>query len=205
MRSWFFARLYPHISQPHESMVEQSKRALFARALTHIEVKRVLEIGPGPGVNLAYLPAAVDYLALEPNPHFHPQLQARAGQLGVRLSLLAGQAEAIPLPEASVDLAIGTLVLCSVRDVRTALAEVRRVLRPGGAYLFVEHVAASQGTPLRLVQNLVTPCFVLAGDGCHPNRDPLPILDSLFTRVEAERLNLPLPIVAPHLVGLAWA
>jgi len=141
------------------------RKRLFARLYP------VLEIGPGPGTNLAYLPPGVQYLALEPNPFFHPRLREEARKRGLALTLLPGRAEAIPLPEGSVDLVVGTLVLCSVKDPRKALAEVHRVLRPGGAYLFLEHVAAPKGTPLRFLQEAATPLFFFLGDGCHPNRD----------------------------------
>jgi ubiquinone/menaquinone biosynthesis C-methylase UbiE len=205
IRKRLFARLYPGLSARHEARVAERKRALFREALERVRPERVLEIGPGPGTNLAYLPPGVQYLALEPNPFFHPRLREEARKRGLALTLLPGRAEAIPLPKGSVDLVVGTLVLCSVKDPRKALGEVHRVLRPGGAYLFLEHVAAAKGTPLRFLQEAATPLFFFLGDGCHPNRDPLPFLLEAFTRVEVERLDLPLPVVGPHLVGLAWA
>lgn len=204
LRKRLFARLYPGLSARHEALVKERKEALFARALAKTLPGRVLEVGPGPGVNLAYLPPGLVYLVLEPNP-FYPLLEAAARERGVHLTLVPGSAEAIPLPEASVDLVVGTLVLCSVREPGRAVAEVRRVLRPGGVYLFVEHVAAPPSTPSRLLQGMATPLFSLLGDGCHPNRDPLPFLLEAFARVEVERLDLPLPVVGPHLMGLAWA
>lgn len=183
----------------------ESKRALFQEALGRVRPERVLEIGAGPGTNLAYLPPEVQYLALEPNPFFHPRLREEARKWGLVLTLLSGRAEAIPLPGESVDLVVGTLVLCSVADPEKALEEVRRVLRPGGAYLFLEHVAAPKGTPLRCLQEAATPFFSLLGDGCHPNREPLAQIQACFPKVEAEAFSLPFPVVGPHLMGLAWA
>lgn len=182
----------------------ERKRALFQEALRRVRPERVLEIGPGPGTNLAYLPPGVAYLALEPNPFFHPHLREEARKRGLVLTLLPGRAEAIPLPEGSVDLVVGTLVLCSVADPEKALEEVHRVLRPGGAYLFLEHVAAPGRTPLRFLQEAATPFFSLLGDGCHPNRETLALIQARFPKVEAEAFPLPLPVVAPHVAGLAF-
>ncbi|GGN02416.1 methyltransferase [Thermus composti] len=203
-RKRLFACLYPGLSARHEALVAERKRALFQRAWEAVDPKAVLEIGPGPGTHLAYLPGKVQYLALEPNPFFHPLLKAKARALGVDLTLLPGRAEAIPLPEGSVDLVVATLVLCSVEDPEKALEEVHRVLRPGGAYLFLEHVAAPKRTPLRFFQEVATPCFAFFGDGCHPNRETLALIRARFPRVEAEAFSLPLPVVAPHVAGLAF-
>lgn len=77
-------------------------------------------------------------------------------------------------------------------------------MRPGGAYLFLEHVAAPRRTPLRFLQEVATPLFSLLGDGCHPNRETLAQIQARFPRVEAEAFSLPLPVVAPHVAGLAF-
>ncbi|BDB12325.1 class I SAM-dependent methyltransferase [Thermus thermophilus] len=204
VRKRLFARIYPWLSAQHEALVAERKRVLFQEALGRVRPGEVLEIGPGPGTNLAYLPPGVRYLALEPNPFFHPRLRARAGALGIDLTLLSGRAEAIPLPGESVDLVVGTLVLCSVANPEKAIEEVHRVLRPGGAYLFLEHVAAPRRTPLRFLQEAATPFFSLLGDGCHPNRETLSLVQARFSRVEAEAFFLPFPVVAPHVAGLAF-
>ena len=182
----------------------ERKRALLREALRRARPDRVLGIGPGPGTNLAHLPEGVAYLALEPNPFFHPRLREEARKRGLALTLLPGRAEAIPLPGGRVDLVVATLVLCSVADPEKAIEEVHRVLRPGGAYLFLEHVAAPKGAPLRLLQEAATPFFVFFGDGCHPNRKTLAQIQARFPRVEAEAFSLPLPVVAPHVAGLAF-
>ncbi len=202
LRKRLFAWVYPGLSARHEALVEERKRALFQRALA-LGPRRVLEIGLGPGPNLAHLPPGVEYLALEPNPFFHQALRRRAEALGLGLTLLPGRAEAIPLPAGDVDLVVGTLVLCSVKDPVKAVAEVHRVLRPGGVFLFLEHVAAPIG-PYRLLQEAATPLFALLGDGCHPNRETLALIRARFPRVEAEAFTLPLPVVAPHVAGLAF-
>ena len=199
LRARFFAALLPALSRGHVGLSEPWRKKLLGSL-----AGKVLEIGPGTGVNLAYLPDGVHWIGLEPNPFFHPHLREEARKRGLALTLLPGRAEAIPLPGGSVDLAVGTLVLCSVANPEKAIEEVHRVLRPGGAYLFLEHVAAPKGTPLRLFQEAATPFFVFFGDGCHPNRKTIALIQARFPRVEAEAFSLPLPVVAPHVAGLAF-
>jgi SAM-dependent methyltransferase len=101
-----------------------------------------------------------------------PYAQAAAAAAGVPLSLRRGYAEALPLPDACADVVVTTLVLCTVRDPAAALAEVARVLRPGGAYLFIEHVAAdaSHAPVLAAAQRLLDPAQQLLAGGCHLTR-----------------------------------
>ncbi|WP_153185736.1 class I SAM-dependent methyltransferase, partial [Thermus scotoductus] len=106
----------------------------------------VWEIGPGTGINLAYVPDGVYWLGLEPNLHLHPWLETALRQGGVLGEVLLGQAEEIPLPQESVDAVVATLVLCAVEDPRRALAEILRVLKPEGRFVFLEHVAAPRGS-----------------------------------------------------------
>jgi len=92
---------------------------------------RVVEIGPGTGVNLAHLPPGVRYVGVEPNPHMHAPLRRKADALDLAsVELHEARAEALPLPDEHADAVLSTLVLCSVDRPRQALAEVRRVLRP---------------------------------------------------------------------------
>ncbi|MFM1768994.1 MAG: hypothetical protein RJA22_1523 [Verrucomicrobiota bacterium] len=165
---------------------------------------RVLEIGPGAGANFAWLPHDIEWVGLEPNPFLHPVLRRAAADHGIQPTLLTGRAEAIPLPDASVDFVAATLVLCSVPDVARALAEIRRVLRPGGRFVFLEHVAAPAGTPLRRLQNLGTPLTRCLGDGCHLNRETWRTLAQAgFADLAIEHLRLPLRLNAPHIAGVA--
>ncbi|WP_436411158.1 class I SAM-dependent methyltransferase [Thermus scotoductus] len=131
LRARFFAALLPALSQGHARVSEPWRRKLLGGL-----AGTVLEIGPGTGINLAYLPDRVYWLGLEPNPHLHPWLETALRQRGVLGEVLLGQAEEIPLPQESVDAVVATLVLCSVEDPRRALAEILREKRGcGGAII----------------------------------------------------------------------
>jgi len=109
------------------------------------------------------------------------------------------------MPDASVDAVVSTLVLCSVDGHRDALAEILRVLRPGGRFVFIEHVGAPEGTWLRRLQRWIRPLWKPVADGCRPDRDTGDrILEAGFERVEMDRFRLPLPVVSPHVAGTAW-
>lgn len=200
VRARFFAALLPVLSRGHARVSEPWRRRLLG-GLTGT----VLEIGPGTGTNLAYLPDGVYWLGLEPNPHLHPWLETALRQRGLPGEVLLGQAEEISLPQESVEAVVATLVLCSVEDPRRALAEILRALRPGGRFVFLEHVAAPRGSCLRRAQDLLSPPWAFLGDGCHPNRETLALIQEAgFARVEAEAFTLPLTLVAPHVAGIAW-
>lgn len=179
------------------------KAVLFARAVPRLGT--VVEIGAGAGPTAAYLPAGTRWLVAEPNAAFHPHLHAAARRHGLALTLVAGDAHALPLPDGAADAVVSTLVLCSVARPAAALAEARRVLRPGGALVFVEHVAAPHGTALRWWQGALGGPWRWAGDGCRPDRDTLAAIRAAgFARVEAEAFRVPLGLAAPHVAGLAW-
>ena len=185
----------------YDRAVEPLKRELLAPLRG-----RVLEIGPGAGANLPYYAAGVTWIGVEPNPYAHDRLRREAERRGLRAELRAGVAERLPVEDASVDAVVSTLVLCTVGDVPGALAEVRRVLRPGGRFVFIEHVAAPPGTRTRRVQRLVKPAWRVLADGCHPDRDTAAAIERAgFARVELRRLRVPVPVVGPHVAGVAFA
>lgn len=166
----------------------------------------VVEIGPGAGVNLPYLDASVRWVGVEPNVHFHEGLRQRAAEAGVEAEVVGGRAERLPLPDASADAVVSTLVLCSVADLAGALAEVQRVLRPGGAFVFVEHVAAPEGTALRRVQRLLRRPWGLLADGCRSDRETGRAIEAAGfeeVRIERFRARLPIPLIRPHVLGTA--
>jgi SAM-dependent methyltransferase len=131
----------------------------------------VLEIGAGYGANFGYLAAGANWIGLEPDPAARRRLATIAAAHGYHRPVIASVAERIPLSDASVDAVAGTLVLCSVTDQAMALAQVRRVLRPGGRYVFFEHVAAPRGTASRGLQRCCAPLSRRLAAGCDPARE----------------------------------
>lgn len=164
----------------------------------------VLEIGPGAGASLGYLDKRVRWTGIEPNAFAHGYLAEAAARHGIEARILEGVAERLPVPDASVDAVISSLVLCTVGDPAAALAEIRRVLKPGGRFVFIEHVAAPEGTWLRRVQRWMRRPQAVLGDGCAPDRDTLAAIESAgFGWVFASAEHMPVPLVGPHVLGYA--
>jgi SAM-dependent methyltransferase len=131
----------------------------------------VVEIGAGYGATFPYYPSAVtSVLALEPDPTLRALALAEAIKAPVPITVLDGVAESLPAADESVDVVVSSLVLCSVTDQSAVLAEVHRVLRPGGLLLFYEHVRSAHRV-LAAAEDLITPLWGRMAGGCHPNRD----------------------------------
>jgi len=162
----FFAWVTYKTANSRNERLDAHKRELF-NSLSGA----VLEIGPGTGANLDYYPQGIHWIGIEPNPAMHGYLRDKAEQSGLTAELRLGHAEQLDVPDCSVDVVVSTLVLCSVGSLIGSLAEVRRVLKPGGRFIFIEHVAAPQGSALRTVQNLVNPLWNVVADGCNLNRE----------------------------------
>ncbi|KAK1266068.1 hypothetical protein QJS04_geneDACA000575 [Acorus gramineus] len=154
------------------------------------ENMNVLELGIGTGPNLQYYAglSGVNVFAVDPNK---------------KMEKYAKVGEALPVREDSMDAVIGTLVLCSVKDIDLALKEVKRVLKPGGQYIFIEHVAAQGGTFLRLVQRVVDPLQQVVADGCHLTRETgNDISKAGFSVVKANMAHLSsVSLISPHVYG----
>ncbi len=165
----------------------------------------VLELGPGAGGNLRYYHRDVRWLGIEPNATARRRTRHTADELGRRAQVLPGRAEDLELADASVDAVVCSFVLCSVTDLATSVAQVHRVLRPGGRFLFAEHVAAPAGTWVRRGQDLVAAVTGPFGR-CRPNRETgSAITRAGFQIVDLHRFTLPGPFGAgiPHLAGAA--
>lgn len=167
-----------------------------------------LEIGAGTGLNHDLYPAAVSELTLtEPFEPMARQLRDKAARLTPPATVVEAPAEALPFADASFDTVALTLVLCTVPEPDRALMEIARVLKPGGRFLFLEHVRAPDPRLARWQDRLVTPWRVF-GHGCNCNRDTLATIErSPLTVESAERGVFPkLPaLVSPMLLGSAIA
>jgi len=130
---------------------------------------RVLELGLGLGSNWPYLPAGVDYVGIEPDIEMLRRARLHAADQSRTLQLEGAAAESLPFASDEFDSAFGTLVLCSVRDVDRALAELYRVLKPGAEYRFWEHVRPG-GRVWGPLFAAATPAWSRIGAGCHLDR-----------------------------------
>lgn len=194
-----FAWLMANGTAAYEKKISDRKRSLF----TNLHGK-ILEIGPGTGPNLSYYPPDIEWIGIEPNPFMHSYLQQEADKLGLHIDIRTGTAEKLDAPDNSVDTVVSTLVLCSVPNLDKTLQEVLRVLKPGGRFLFIEHVAAPNGTVLRQVQNTIKPIWQVIGDGCNPNRETgTALAQAGFASVDYENFDAPVPLVKPHIIGVA--
>jgi SAM-dependent methyltransferase len=168
----------------------------------------VVELGSGVGANLRYLPAGARLIAIEPNPHMHARLRRAARRRGVELEIRRAVGERIDLPDASAETVISSLVLCTVSDPAAVLAEIRRVLVPGGRFRFAEHVAAKPRTPTRWSQRVVRRPWAWIFEGCSCERDLASLIASAgFTSVDinAYRIHSPLVPFNTHIAGVATA
>lgn len=188
--AWFFDTFDRYIN----FITHQHKRVAFEG----IEPGRILEIGAGTGANFSYLPDGCGIVALEPNVEMHERLRRRAVENGRRLELLAAPAETIPLEDDSVDTVICTLVLCTVHDPQAVLREIRRVLRPGGTFRFVEHVAASPVSPRRWLQRVFTRPWAWIFEGCQLCRHTGDTISQAgFATIQIDRRRLRLSVFIP--------
>jgi ubiquinone/menaquinone biosynthesis C-methylase UbiE len=143
---------------------------------------RVLEIGVGSGLNLPfYRPPVREIVALEPAPRLVSM--ARRASRSMPVNFFEASAEAIPLPEHSVDTVVTTWTLCTIPQATTALAEMRRVLRPGGKLLFVEHGLAPDEV-VRRWQDRLTPVWRRFSGGCHLNRPIRSMIEGAGFRID---------------------
>ena len=146
----------------------------------------VLEIGGGTGANLTHYDGGVESLVLtEPEPAMLRRLQKKAREQTPLAKVLRAPAEDLPFETASFDTVVSTLVLCTVGDPEQALAEIRRVLRPGGRLLFLEHVEA-EGRGRRGLQRRSSRAWAAFADGCRCDR---PTLATIESQMQVESLS----------------
>ena len=157
----------------------------FRRRVLGAAEGRVLEIGIGSGLNLPlYGPQVGGVIGLEPSPELLRMARGQAARASVPVELLEASAEAIPIESASVDTVVTTWTLCTISDTARALAEMRRVLKPGGALLFVEHGRAPEPTVARW-QDRLDPLWSRLAGGCHLNRQIDALIGGSGFRIDA--------------------
>lgn len=201
-----FAFYYPRlIALSERAGQRETRRELLAEA-----TGRTLELGAGSGLNLAhYTPRVSELIVTEPSPHMlghlRESLRADPPSVGSWRLVQAG-AERLPFAADSFDTVVATYVLCTIGDPAWALVEIARVLRPGGRFLFLEHVHAGEGTRLGRFQDLVEVPHRYLAAGCHPNRRTGALLEA--SSLDVERLDhgcqpRSIPTVRPTIIGRA--
>lgn len=204
LKSFFMAKYYDTTMRGMEKACLADWRA----DLLKQSEGQVLEIGSGTGVNLAYFPETISHLVLtEPDPHMRDQLSQNAHEhYRGTFRIEPFGAERIDLPDASFDTIVSTLVLCSVDSLSTTLAEIRRLLRPGGAFLFIEHVVANGDSKLMRWQRFWNRLWVFMCGNCHLTRDTeQAILEAglEFETIDRTRSSGGPAIVSPSIRGVA--
>jgi ubiquinone/menaquinone biosynthesis C-methylase UbiE len=199
-----FARVYARVAETSERRGGAEHRRTLLAGLCG----RVVEVGAGSGANFPYYPASVrEVLAVEPERYLRERAQRAALAAAVSVSVTSARADLLPGEAGSFDAGVVSLVLCTVPDQQAALAELHRVIRPGGELRFYEHIASRsswQARVQRLADATVWPS--LAG-GCHMARDTTAAIAQAGFEIErCERFPYsPAPFLppAPHVLGLA--
>lgn len=199
-----FARIFGRLS----AAGEESGRAAHRTELLAGLSGKVIEVGAGNGLNFAHYPSAVtEVVAVEPEPHLRRLAAQAATRAPVPVRVVDGTAGLLPASEAEFDAGVCAGVLCSVLDQRQALAELRRVIRPGGQLRFYEHVRS--GDPgLARFQDRADRIWAALNGGCHSNRETETAITAAGFRLEACRRFGFRPcllgaLVAPHILGRA--
>ncbi len=204
MRSWTDKLFARHLISADTKKIDHSLECI-APALANIS-GRILEIGPGAGGTVAFLKPELEYVAIEPNIHFHEALGRALTARGITdAAILEARAEKLPFADASFDAVVVVRTLCSVSDITKALSEIKRVLTPGGQFIFSEHVGAAQGSWLRFLQTLYRPIDRIFSGGCDLTKDTEPcIAQAGFTELRIEHFNHPTSFLfRPRIFGSA--
>jgi ubiquinone/menaquinone biosynthesis C-methylase UbiE len=203
VRHPLFARLYARFSPSVDARGASEHRRETLAGLSG----RVVELGAGNGLNFAYYPATVsEVVAVEPEDYLRERARQAASSAPVAVSVVDAVADRLPFPDETFDAAVASLVLCSVPDQARALAELRRVLRPGGELRFYEHVRPSNPRTAAIWQRADDwNIYPRIAGGCHAARDTeTAIAAAGFTIERCRRFAFKAgPITAPHIVGLA--
>jgi ubiquinone/menaquinone biosynthesis C-methylase UbiE len=200
-----FARFFDRFSRLMERELGDRRREMLAGLSG-----TVVEVGAGNGMNFHHYPPTVEkVVALEPEPYLRARAEEAAHEAPVAVEVSDGMADALPLDDDRFDAAVACLVLCTVPDPASALAELRRVLIPGGVVRFVEHVRSERPAKARLQERMDRwGLWPRVAGGCHCSRDTVATIDGAgleAERVESFDLGPSWGLTNPHVIGTARA
>lgn len=203
VRHPLFARFYACLAPLEDRVGVAEHRRELVRGLHG----RVLELGVGTGLSFRHYPPEVEQLlAVEPEPTMRANAAKAAHEAAIDVQIVEGTADALPAPDASIDSAVISQVLCSVPDQARALAELRRVLRPSGELRFYEHVLSPNKGGRRVQRTLDATVWPRTMGGCHLARDTLVAIAAAgFDVLEVRQLRVGPTPAAPHILGVASA
>jgi ubiquinone/menaquinone biosynthesis C-methylase UbiE len=199
-----FARVYARVGAAAEAKGGAEHRDEMLDGLSG----RVIEVGAGTGLNFRHYPSTVTgVLAVEPEPFLRGIATDEAGRSSLPIEVVDGVADALSAEDASQDAGVASLVLCSVPDQERALAELFRVIRPGGELRFYEHIRGESAGFARF-QRVVDVIHPLMGGGCHASRDTVRAIERAGFVIEAIRrfrfvVCFVDQAIAPHVIGKA--
>jgi ubiquinone/menaquinone biosynthesis C-methylase UbiE len=199
-----FARLYLRMTKSRKSRGEDEHRRRLLAGLSG----RVIEVGAGNGLNFDFYPESVtEVIAVEPEATLREAALQASREAPVKINVVDGVSGRLPVEDGSCDAGVASLVLCSVPDQARALAELRRVIRPGGELRFYEHVVSQRGFPARLQRLADATFWPRVGGGCHMSRDTTKAIEEAGFAIERrERFpfspGAPVPALA-HVLGVA--
>ncbi|KAM4701089.1 thiol S-methyltransferase TMT1A-like isoform 1-T1 [Discoglossus pictus] len=204
--------LLDKVTKTYNKYMREHKRDLFNSLSDFKDASRdlnILEVGCGTGANFQFYPRGCKVTCVDPNPNFKKFLSkslAENEHVDFERFVVASGENMSQVEDASVDVVICTLVLCSVHNVDGVLSEVLRVLRPGGAFFFLEHVTAHPDSWNYFIQIILDPTWRYIGDGCKLTKETWKYLDSAnFSEVKLRHIKAPFKWspVRPHIIGYA--
>jgi ubiquinone/menaquinone biosynthesis C-methylase UbiE len=207
-RGTLYGRLFARVYDRATNQLEREGGAKLRHDLLANATGRTLELGAGTGLNLEHYPEALTELVLtDPDPHIVKRLRRRLEESHRSAKLEEIAAENLPFDDATFDTVVATWALCTVDDPARVLTEVARVLRPGGRFLFLEHVRSNESERLARWQDRSTPLVRRAICGCRPNRATLTTIEASPLEVENVQWGTQpkgsLPWEKPMIVGVA--
>ena len=195
----------------YDSLLAKSEEACLmewrSELVKHVH-GNVLEIGAGTGANILFYPKnGIELTLSEPDKHMRTQLEEKVKNEGLdHVTISSHTIEENHRPDATFDCVVSTLVCCSVPNLVSAFSEIKRILKPDGYFIFLEHVGAKKGTRRRQWQNRLTPLWCKISGNCHLNRETEIALKNAgftFKEIKRESMRKATPLVRPTIRGIA--